>query len=92
MIDEGGSRLDGNAAAGLLREIFVEDLTAARAACGACGQVGPIGAAHAYMESLAPGAVIRCNACESVLLVLVRQGGRVRLGMTGLRWLEIEQS
>jgi hypothetical protein len=82
-------RLDGNAAAGLLRQIFVEDVTSARAACRSCGRVGPIGASHVYMASLAPGAVIRCSGCDSALVVLVEHGGRVRLGMSGVEWLEI---
>ncbi|HXO67144.1 MAG TPA: DUF6510 family protein [Candidatus Dormibacteraeota bacterium] len=89
MMEDAQTRLDGNAAAGLLREVFAEDVTSARGACKSCGQVGRIGAAHVYMANLAPGAVIRCNSCESVLVVLVEVGGRVRLGMSGLEWLEI---
>lgn len=89
MMDDTQSRLDGNAAAGLLRDVFVEDVTSARGACKSCGQVGRIGASHVYMASLAPGAVIRCSSCESVLVVLVEVAGRVRLGMSGLEWLEI---
>jgi hypothetical protein len=88
MMDDAESRLDGNAAAGLLREVFVEDVTSARGACKSCGQVGRIGASHAYMANLAPGAVVRCTSCESVLVVLVEVGGRVRLGMSGLQWME----
>ncbi|MFL5621669.1 MAG: DUF6510 family protein, partial [Gemmatimonadaceae bacterium] len=32
-----GLRLDGHAAAGLLSELFVPDLTTARAKCAGCG-------------------------------------------------------
>ena len=88
-MDESQLRLDGNAAAGMLRDVFTEDVTAARAACAACGAVAEMGAQHLYMYSGAPGAVVRCRACQSVLLVLVRREGRYRLGLPGLRWLEV---
>ncbi len=84
-------RLDGNAAAGLLRQVFAHDVSAARGACASCGQVGEIGAAHLYMGNLSPGAVLRCSACEEVLMVVVDRGGRWRLGMPGLQWLEINE-
>ena len=35
--------LDGNAAAGALREIFVADMTTAHIQCDACGSVGAVG-------------------------------------------------
>jgi Family of unknown function (DUF6510) len=83
-------RLDGNAAAGLLQEVFVHELTAARVACAACGTVGPMGAQHLYMSPRSPGAVLRCSACEGVLMVIVRAGGRFRLGLQGLVWIEMQ--
>jgi len=89
-MDDRESRLDGNTAAGLLRQVFVEDVTVARGACKSCGQVQQVGATHAYMNTLAPGAVLRCSTCESALVVVVELGGKLRLGMPGLRWLEIE--
>jgi hypothetical protein len=36
-------RLDGNAAGGLLNEIFPFEMTAAEATCGGCGTMRPIG-------------------------------------------------
>ena len=89
-MDDDQTRLDGNTAAGLLREVFVEDVTVARGACRSCGQVAQVGAAHAYMNALAPGAVLRCNTCENALVVMVEMSGKLRLGMPGLRWLEID--
>ncbi|MBO0732399.1 MAG: hypothetical protein J2P57_24265 [Acidimicrobiaceae bacterium] len=82
-------RLDGNAVAGPLREVFARDMTEALACCGSCGQVGPVGAAPLYMSGHAPGAVLRCARCDEVLLVLVERQGRWRLGTAGLKWLEI---
>lgn len=90
-IDAQQLRLDGNAAAGLLQEVFVHELTAARGACATCGAVGELGAQHLYMAPRAPGAVLRCATCEGVLMVLVHAGGRFRLGLQGLVWLEIQE-
>jgi hypothetical protein len=89
MMDDTQLRLDGNAAAGVLREVFVHDLSAARGACAGCGAIGQMGSQHLYMYPLSPGAVLRCNACQNVLLVFVHAGGRHRLGLRGLTWLEI---
>jgi hypothetical protein len=91
-MDETQLRLDGNAAAGILREVFVYDLTAARGACATCGTIAPIGSQHLYMYPLSPGAVLRCTTCQDVLLVFVHAGGRYWLGLRGLTWLEILDS
>jgi hypothetical protein len=91
-MDDTQLRLDGNAAAGVLAEVFAYDLTIARAACASCGAVAEIGSQHLYMYPLSPGAVLRCNTCEAVLVVLVHGGGHYRLSMRGLTWLEIPDS
>jgi hypothetical protein len=88
-MDDYELRLDGNAAAGLLQEIFVPELTGAHGACAGCGAVGPMGAQHLYMAPRSPGAVLRCASCEGVLMVIVHAGGRLRLGLQGLVWLEL---
>lgn len=88
-MDETALRLDGNAWAGLLRELFVHDMTAASSACAGCGAVAPIGAQPLYDYPDGPGAVLRCRSCEAVLMVVVHAGGRYRLAASGLRWVEI---
>ena len=88
-MDERQLRLDGNAAGGVLQELFVHELTSARGACAACGAVAQMGADHLYMYHLSPGAVLRCTTCEDVLMVLVRAEGRYRVSMRGLSWIEI---
>ena len=88
-MDETQLRLDGNAAAGMLRDVFVYDVSAARGACAACGAIGQMGSQHLYMYPLSPGAVLRCQACESILMVFVHAGGCYRFGMRGLKWLEL---
>ncbi|MGA9160200.1 MAG: DUF6510 family protein [Actinomycetota bacterium] len=80
-------RVDGNAIAGDLGEIFVHDMTSARIACGGCGRVEAIGAEHAYMR--APSIVLRCCHCDHVLLVLSRRHGRVLLAFGGAKWMDL---
>ncbi len=88
-MDDAQLRLDGNAAAGMLRDVFVEDMTVASGQCAACGKTAQIGAQHLYMQPLSPGAVLRCQSCESILMVFVHAGGRYRFGLQGLKWLQI---
>ena len=80
-------RVDGNAVAGLLGEVFSVDLTGGRARCEGCGQVAELGADPVY--SRGPGAVLRCKGCDSVLVVVVHGGGRYWLGFTGTTWIEM---
>ena len=81
-------KLDGNAAAGTLEQIFAFEVTTAVGTCGNCGTVGPVGGASLYAQ--APGIVLRCPACENVLLRLADDGGgRYWLEMTGVRCLEL---
>ena len=79
-------RVDGNAMAGILGEVFLQEMTTARFACGGCGKVEPVGAEHAYMQ--APGIVMRCCHCDSVLLVVAHTGETYRFGLGRTKWLE----
>jgi phage FluMu protein Com len=86
-MDETSLRLDGNALGGAFQELFVQEVTSAHVECAHCGKVEPIGAEHVYMH--APGAVVRCRHCESVLMVLVDTGSGYRLAAQGCAWLEM---
>jgi hypothetical protein len=86
-MDEHDLKLDGNAAAGMLRELFTFELTTARGRCDNCGAVAEVGAVFVYAN--APGIVLRCPQCESVLLRVSANGGRYWVDMRGLSWLEI---
>ncbi len=88
-MDDTELRLDGNAAAAALRELFAVDMTAAVGTCATCDTAGPLAAAHLYLD--APGAVLRCPACTAVVLRVVRTRERVLLDPSGLRRLEVEQ-
>jgi hypothetical protein len=79
-------RLDGNAVAGTLREIFAAEMTTAVGTCRGCGAKDAVGAVHVYM---AAGIVLRCPHCEAVLMKIVEGGTRVWIELTGLRLLEL---
>ena len=88
-MDTAELRLDGNAIGGLLREIFAAEMTAAVGTCANCGAVNEIGRLHVYIH--APGTVVRCPACDSVLMRIVRGRGRYWIEMSGTRTLELAE-
>jgi hypothetical protein len=86
-MDEHDLRLDGNAAAGALGEVFALEITAARGTCASCGATAELGAVVVYAH--APGTVLRCPACAAVLVRLVRGPDRVWLDARGVSCLEL---
>jgi hypothetical protein len=78
-------RLDGNAIGGELMEIFGVEMTVATGVCASCGAAGVVAELHVYAQ--APGTVIRCAACEQVVMCIVRGGGRLWLNLSGIRSL-----
>jgi hypothetical protein len=80
-------RLDGNAAAGILSEIFAPDLTAARATCAHCGATRAVGALLVYAHGM--GTVVRCPSCDAVVLCVARTPTQVWLDPTGARRIVI---
>lgn len=80
-------KLDGNAAAGLLREVFAVEITAATGTCDGCSSVSALGAFVAYTQ--APGVVLRCPHCDAVLMKVVTDGERFWLDLRGLRSLQL---
>ena len=81
--------LDGNAAAGLLQEVFAAEMTTAAGTCDGCGAVEPLGAVRLYRGA---GIVLRCPHCESVVMKLVTNGARIWIDLRGLRTLELRAS
>jgi hypothetical protein len=62
--------VDGNAAAGILSEVFALEVTGGFAKCANCGREGEMGSLLAFMQ--APGVVLRCPVCEHVNLRVVQ--------------------
>ncbi|WP_295125411.1 DUF6510 family protein [uncultured Leifsonia sp.] len=79
--------LDGNAAAGLLSEVFAADVTSARGKCAHCGDVTVIARAHLYADD--HGMVLRCRICGDVIATASERDGRLCLDLRGLDWLEL---
>jgi Zn finger protein HypA/HybF involved in hydrogenase expression len=79
-------RLDGNAAAGILQQVFAFEVTTAVGTCAGCGATDEVGAVHVYM---AAGVVLRCPHCDAVLMRVVDGGTRMWLDLGGLRTLEV---
>ncbi len=86
-MEDADLRVDGNAIAGLLGEVFAAELSGARVRCHGCGSIAELGAEPAYTQ--APGAVVRCRDCDGVMMVVVKGGGRTWLGLTGTTWIEL---
>jgi hypothetical protein len=83
-------RLDGNAAAGILSEIFLPDLTAALATCAHCGTTRAVGALLVYAHGM--GTVVRCPGCQGVVMGIGRTATRLWLDPSGARRIVIAAS
>jgi hypothetical protein len=72
--------LDGNALAGLLAEVFGEEMTAVERRCGGCGAERALGAYRAYLGA---GVVLRCPGCGSAGLRVVALEDRFSVSWSG---------
>jgi Family of unknown function (DUF6510) len=79
-------RLDGNAAAGLLHELFGVEMTTAVGMCDSCGTPGEVGSIILYRGA---GLTFRCPVCDSVLIKIVATDDRAWVDMRGVRTLEV---
>jgi hypothetical protein len=82
-------RLDGNAAGGLLNEIFPFEMTSAEATCICCGTVKPIGQLMLYHHGI--GAVLRCADCDTAMTRITHVRGYYRLDLSGISYLRIAE-
>ena len=79
--------LDANAAAGLLHEIFGVEMTASPTECAHCGKEGEVGALLAFTHG--PGIVLRCSACEQVMIRIVQTREAIHLDARGAVYLSL---
>ena len=80
-------RLDGNAAGGLLNEIFPFEMTTAEITCVGCGTIKPVGEAMFYRHEM--GAILRCADCDMALIRIAQVRGCYRLDFRGVSHLRI---
>jgi Family of unknown function (DUF6510) len=79
--DEGATRLDGNAAAGVLSQVFCGEPSGAVIVCAGCGATAPVGALPAYGLEL--GAIVRCPHCDTAVLRVGAAGAMLWLDLRG---------
>ena len=78
--------LDGNAVAGLLREVFAVEMTTALVTCGGCGATDALGALHVFRGA---GVVMRCRDCGAAVVTMAGDGERLCIGLAGARLLQV---
>jgi hypothetical protein len=83
MPDTDTAPLDGNAAGGILRELFAFDVTTAIVICEGCDAEGEIAQARVYGGSM--GALLRCAHCDTVMIRLTHTPRGFFLDMRGAR-------
>ena len=77
--------LDGNAAGGILSELFAFDVTTAIVICEGCDAEGEIAQARVYGGTM--GALLRCAHCDTVMIRLTHTPRGFFLDMRGARRL-----
>ena len=82
--------LDANATAGLLFEVFGVEMTASPTECANCGNEGEIGTLLAFTQG--PGVILRCSACEHVVLRIVQTPEAIYLDALGAVYLRLSRS
>ena len=82
-----GQRLDGNAVAGMLTDVFAGDATLFAGTCADCGATAVLAEVHVYVA--APGTVLRCPECEAVVMRVVRMPDRLLVDFPALRRVEL---
>jgi uncharacterized protein DUF6510 len=64
--------LDANAVAGMLSEVFGNEMTSVPSRCGHCGNRAQVGTLRAYGLN-GPGVVLRCSTCTEIVIRLMRR-------------------
>jgi hypothetical protein len=82
-----GNRLDGNAAAGILQEIFPFEMTLVHTRCAGCGRLDAIGELAVYLHGM--GTILRCPSCDQALIRVAHVKERYWLDMRGVSVLQI---
>ena len=81
--------LDGNALAGPLAAAFGTDMTIVPGKCAHCGAVHMVAELRAFMR--APGTVLRCPICDSVILRIVETDDATYVDARGAAYLRFER-
>lgn len=79
-------RLDGNAVAGVMVDVFGEEMTNYTGRCANCGRSARLGEAVVFLP--APGIVARCPHCDNTLMVVVHRRDTACVDLMGMTTLE----
>jgi hypothetical protein len=82
--------LDANAVAGILMEIFGTEMTSAPTECAHCGAEGEVGTLLAFTQ--APGIVLRCPACENIVVRITQTPDAFYIDARGAVYLRLARS
>jgi stage V sporulation protein SpoVS len=82
--------LDGNAVAGVLAAAFGTEMTAVPGECAHCSAVNVLASMRAYVR--APGTVLRCPACDGVVVRIVQTPTAILVDVRGAAWLRFNRS
>jgi hypothetical protein len=75
------STLDGNAAGGLLSEVFAFEATAARTTCAGCTRIMAMGELRLYAIEM--GVILRCPSCDEAVIRVARTPRGLLLDLRG---------
>jgi phage FluMu protein Com len=81
--------VDGNALAGVLTAAFGSEMTVVPSRCAHCGAVNVVAELRAYVR--APGAVLRCPACEGVVMRVVETADATYVDARGAAYLRFDR-
>ena len=79
--------LDGNAAAGRLRDLFADDMTDAIVKCESCERESALATLVLYGGAV--GVVLRCPGCDAVNLRMSNTGRSIHLDLRGASRISI---
>ena len=83
-------RLDGNAAGGMLAEVFRVETTTIVVTCAGCGAVGAMAELMLYGHEM--GQILRCAGCDTAVVRVTRIRDRHWLDLRGARSLVVGDS
>ncbi|MGH2348729.1 MAG: DUF6510 family protein [bacterium] len=88
MTDPDDRHLDGNAAAGVLADIFGVEMTARWTVCASCGGQHILGQLVVYIHGM--GVVLRCPSCGNVQIKIGTVPQSYRIDMRGVQTFDID--
>ena len=86
-MDDKSLRLDGNAAGGLLNEVFPFEMTSAMVVCAGCSTTKLIAELMLYGHGM--GSVLRCPGCDTAVLRVTHIRKSYHLDLSGVSALQI---